>query len=257
MQMTGQQRIPAPNTRVWEALYDPEVLRRCIPGCQSLTKESDERMLAAADIRIGPIGARFTGTVTLSNIDPPRGCSMTIEGRGGTVGFVKSGAKVRLADDGSGGTLLSYEVEAEVGGRLAQLGGPLIDAAARQLAGKFFQQFAAVMGRTAEEPAKPLLAMAERSEAPAAPAARAPATPASASRGGPSAWILAVALAALIGYLVGHAGRGGAADWLGLAIGLLLLIVGAVCFELGRRAAAPVVTLDASVLARLIEEAER
>ena len=256
MQMTGQQKIPAPSNRVWDALYDPEVLRRCIPGCQSLTKESDERMRAAADIRIGPIGARFLGTVTLSDVDPPRGCTMTIEGRGGTVGFVRSGARVRLADDGSGGTLLSYEVDAEVGGRLAQLGGPLVDAAARQLAGKFFEQFSAAVGTTAEEPAKPAAIAAERA-APSPPVAAAARIPAPAARGTPAAWILAVAFAALLGYLVGHAGRGGAADWMGIAIGLLLLVIGAVSFELGRRAVAPVLTLDATVLARLIEEAKR
>src|ERR1700750_920872 len=99
MQMTAQQRIAAPRQRVWEALQDPEVLRRCIPGCQTLAKESDERMTATVSLKIGPIGARFTGWVTLSDINAPNSYTMTMEGQGGTVGSVKAIVKVKLADD--------------------------------------------------------------------------------------------------------------------------------------------------------------
>jgi uncharacterized protein len=255
MQMTGQQRIPAPSRRVWDALCDPNILRQCIPGCQSLTKESDERMRATADIKIGPIGARFNGMLTLSDVDPPNGYTLTIEAQGGTVGFIRSGAKVRLAHDGAGGTMLSYEVEAQVGGRLAQLGGPLIDATARQLAGRFFRQFGAIVGSPAGTPAA-----VPATGAPGAGlevAGRKPRIHALPSRGFPVAWMLALVVAALVGYLIGHAQRGGGSDWMGLAIGLLLLIVAAIAFELGRRAAAPVLTLDASLLARLMEDAKR
>jgi uncharacterized protein len=255
MQMTGQERIPAPRRRVWDALYDPDILRQCIPGCQSLTKESDERMRAMADIKIGPIGARFNGMLTLSDLDPPNGYTLTIEAHGGTVGFIRSGAKVRLADDGRGGTSLSYEVEAHVGGRLAQLGGPLIDATARQLAGRFFRQFGSIVGSPAKTPeaAAATVAAGVGLEAPEPKPLASPPP----SRGFPVAWMLALVVAALVGYLLGHAQRGGGSDWMGLAIGLLLLIVAATAFELGRRAAAPVLTLDASLLARLIQDAKR
>lgn len=261
MQMTGDQRIAAPRARVWQALNDPDVLKRCIPGCQLLEKEADDRLKATVEVKIGPIGARFNGAVTLSDLDPPNGYTITGEGQGGTVGFAKGGAKVRLADDGAG-TLLTYEVEAQVGGRLAQLGGPIIDATAKQLAGKFFQQFGEVVAPAAEA-AAPAEAGAPPSGA-AAAAARAPAptralspAPAAAPRGVPAAWILALCVAALVGYLVGHAQGGGGSDWMGLAIGLLVVIVAAAGFEFGRRAAAPVVMLDPALLARLGEEAKR
>lgn len=281
MQMTGEQRISAPSQRVWEALHDPDILKRCIPGCQSLTAESNERMRATVDLKIGPIGARFNGTVTLSEIDPPSGYTMTIEGQGGTVGFVKSRAKVRLAND-NGGTLLAYEVDAEVGGRLVQLGGPLVDATAKQLAGKFFKQFGTIVGEPVEgavgataavgaQPAvgataavgaqavgaQPVGGMQPPFAATGAQQMAAYASNASPSRGFPAAWILALVVAALVGYLIGHAQRGGESDWMGLAIGLLLVIVAAAGFEFGRRAAAPVITLDPSLLARLIAETKR
>ena len=242
MQMTGEQKIAAPRAKVWEGLNDPAVLRQCIPGCQSLEKEADGRLTAVVAIKIGPIGARFSGAVTLSELDPPNEYTITGEGQGGTVGSAKGGAKVRLVEDG-GGTLLSYEVEAQVGGRLAQLGGPIIDATAKQLAGKFFEQFSAVLGGP--------VPAAVRAAAPA-PVLPAPAP----ARGFPAAWLLALVVAALTGYLIGDA-RGGQADWMGLAIGLLLMIIAAVSFEYGRRTAAPVVVLDPVLLARLGAEARR
>ncbi len=254
MQMTGQQRIPATRQQVWEGLYDPNVLKRCIPGCQTLTKESDSRMVATVEIKIGPIGARFNGAVTISDVDHLNGYTMTIEGQGGTVGFVKSIAKVRLADD-TANTILTYEVDAQVGGRLAQLGGPIIDATAKQLAGRFFGQFGAVVGKPVEAlvSAQPAVTAGR----PQVPTAMPPAY-AGPSRGIPVAWTLALVVAALVGYLIGHAPRGGAeSDWMGLAIGLLLVIVAAAGFEFGRRAALPVVTLDPALLARLSEEAKR
>lgn len=248
MQMTGQQRIPASRQQVWDGLYDPEVLKRCIPGCQTVTKESEERMRAAAEIKIGPIGARFNGTVTLSDIDPLSSYTLTIEAQGGTVGFVKSIAKVRLSDD-QGSTLLTYEVDAQIGGRLAQLGGAIMDATAKQMANRFFQQFGAIVGK----PAQAAAAGAPVSAA----AASAAYTTAAAPRGAPVAWLLALVVAALVGYLIGHARGGGESEWMGLAIGLLVVIVAAAGFEFGRRSAAPVVTLDASLLARLLDEAKR
>jgi len=142
MDMTGERRIPAPRQVVWQALNDPEVLKLSIPGCDSLEKLTDTTMKAAAAVKIGPISARFAGTVQLSDIDAPNGYTISGEGQGGAAGFAKGGAKVRLSDDAAG-TLLQYEVHAQVGGKIAQLGARLIDASAKQMADAFFDRFSA------------------------------------------------------------------------------------------------------------------
>ncbi|MET0240051.1 MAG: carbon monoxide dehydrogenase subunit G [Sphingobium sp.] len=250
MRMTGEERIAAPRTQVWEALNDPAILQQCIPGCQSLEREADGRLRGLVEIKIGPIGARFNGVVTLSDVDAPNGYTITGEGQGGTVGTAKGGAKVRLSDDGAG-TLLRYEVNAEVGGRLAQLGGPIIDATAKQLAGKFFRKFGEVVGGSEDTPTVAAVG------APAAPVVSAPAqVQPPASSGFPIAWILALAFAALTGFLVGRGQGGSGSDWMGLAIGLLVIVVAAAGFAFGRWAA-PVVTIDAASLARLLREGGR
>ncbi|WP_207766001.1 CoxG family protein [Solimonas fluminis] len=246
--MTGQQRIPATRQQVWDGLYDPEVLRRSIPGCQMVEKEAEDRMRAIAEIKIGPIGARFTGTVTLSDIDPLNSYTLTIEAQGGTVGFVRNIAKVKLSE-ADGGTLLAYEMDAQIGGRLAQLGGPIMDATAKQLAARFFAQFGKIVSGDAEAAAAP----AEAGAGPSRSVARATAHSAPASGGLPMAWILALAVSGFVGYLIGQGGSGDPA-WMGLSIGLLTVIVAAAGFEFGRRAAAPVVTLDAALLAKLLED---
>jgi carbon monoxide dehydrogenase subunit G len=143
MDMTGERRIPAPRETVWQALNDAEVLKASIPGCESLEKLSDTDMKATATIRIGPISARFAGNVHLADIDPPNGYTISGEGQGGVAGFAKGGAKVHLDDDDGGGTLLNYEVHAQVGGKIAQLGARLIDASAKQMADAFFDRFSA------------------------------------------------------------------------------------------------------------------
>jgi carbon monoxide dehydrogenase subunit G len=140
MDMTGERRIPAPRQIVWEALNDPEILRASIPGCESLEKLDDDQMKATAAVKVGPISARFTGKVQLTDIDAPNGYRISGEGQGGVAGFAKGGANVALADDGAD-TLLSYQVNAQVGGKLAQLGGRLIDATAKQMADAFFDRF--------------------------------------------------------------------------------------------------------------------
>jgi uncharacterized protein len=145
MDMTGEQHIAASREKVWAALNDPEVLRQCIPGCQSLEKLSDTEMTAKVVLQVGPVKAAFSGKVQLSDIDPPNGYRITGEGSGGVAGYAKGGAVVRLADEG-GGTLLRYEAKADVGGKLAQLGGRLIDATARKLAGEFFDRFGEIVG---------------------------------------------------------------------------------------------------------------
>ena len=140
MDMTGERRIPAPRQIVWEALNDPEVLKASIPGCESLEKLADDQMEATASVKVGPISARFTGKVRLTDINPPNGYRISGEGQGGVAGFAKGGANVGLTDDGAD-TLLSYQVSAQVGGKLAQLGGRLIDATAKQMADAFFERF--------------------------------------------------------------------------------------------------------------------
>jgi len=140
MDMTGERRIPAPRQTVWEALNDPEVLKVSIPGCESLEKLEGDQMKATAAVKIGPISARFTGKVHLTDIDPPNGYRIGGEGQGGAAGFAKGGADVALKDDPDG-TLLSYRVNAQVGGKLAQLGARLIDASAKQMADQFFDRF--------------------------------------------------------------------------------------------------------------------
>jgi len=141
MDMTGQQRIPASREVVWTALNDPAVLQACIPGCQELVKSSDTQMAAVALIKVGPVTAKFQGAVTLSDFDPPNGYRITGEGQGGVAGFAKGSAVVRLEQDGDD-TILHYEVSAQVGGKLSQLGGRLIDATAKQMSGLFFKRFA-------------------------------------------------------------------------------------------------------------------
>jgi carbon monoxide dehydrogenase subunit G len=140
MDMTGERRIEAPRQVVWQALNDPAVLKGSIPGCESLEKLSDTDMKATASVKIGPIAARFSGTVHLSDLDPPNGYTISGEGQGGVAGFAKGGANVGLEDAG-GGTLLRYEVHAQVGGKIAQLGARLIDASAKQMADAFFDRF--------------------------------------------------------------------------------------------------------------------
>jgi uncharacterized protein len=225
MKMANEQRIAAPRQRVWEALNDPQILRASIPGCQSLDREADDRFAAMVEVRVGPIGARFKGTVSLADPDPPNGYTLHLEGNGGIAGSVKGSAKVRLRE-AAGGTLIAYEVDAQVGGRMAQLGGPVIDATAKQLAGKFFDRFAATLaGAEGAEPAGTNVA------APAALAAP------SLSRGLPLISLLAVVVAALAGFLAGRGGGGAGFDWAGPAVGLLIVIVAGAAFEYGRRIA--------------------
>ncbi len=142
MDMTGERRIPAPRQKVWDALNDPAMLKAAIPGCKTLEKVSDSDLRATAAVKIGPIAAQFTGKVQLLDLDPPNSYRIAGEGQGGVAGFANGGATVRLADDGAF-TLLSYEVKAQVGGKIAQLGARLIDATAKQMADQFFDRFSA------------------------------------------------------------------------------------------------------------------
>jgi len=141
MTMSGEYQLAATPQVVWNKLNDAGVLKSCIPGCEELEKVSDTEFTAVAVQKIGPVKARFKGRVTLSDIDPPHGYKISGQGEGGVAGFAKGGATVKL-EPKDGGTLLSYDVEANIGGKLAQLGQRLINSAAKNVADKFFKNFA-------------------------------------------------------------------------------------------------------------------
>ncbi|WP_372399409.1 carbon monoxide dehydrogenase subunit G [Azospirillum sp. HJ39] len=145
MDMSGSHRIEAPRATVWAALNDPEILRQCIPGCEEVVRQSDTEMTAKVVAKVGPVSAKFAGKVTLSDLDPPNGYTISGEGSGGAAGFGKGGATVTLADDG-GATLLTYSAKAQVGGKLAQIGSRLVDATARKMAEEFFARFTRIVG---------------------------------------------------------------------------------------------------------------
>jgi len=244
MKMTGEQLIAAPRDKVWAALNDPEVLRACIPGCQSLEKLEDDRLKAVAVVKVGPISAKFAGEVTLSDLDPPNGYRISGEGQGGAAGFAKGGANVRLADEG-GATRLAYDVDAQVGGKLAQLGGGLIDATAKQMAGTFFKKFAEVVAPAAPEApaaapepsppatsvaATPATATSTSAAVAASPVASAPV----AAPGLPVGGLLALAAAAVAGFLLGQWGDG-SGTLSGLIVGLLVVLVAGAAYAYGKR----------------------
>ena len=145
MDMTGEYRIPAPRGKVWEALNDPEILKICIPGCEELNKDSETELSAKVKTKVGPVSTEFTGKVTLSDINPPEGYNISGEGQGGVAGFAKGGANVKLSEDGDE-TILTYTANAQVGGKLAQIGSRLIDSTAKKMADQFFSKFAEEVG---------------------------------------------------------------------------------------------------------------
>lgn len=148
MDTTGEERIPASREAVWHGLNDPDILRRCIPGCQSLEMKSPTELAAIVKVKIGPVSATFKGNVTLSNLSPPASYTISGEGTGGIAGFAKGGADVTLDGDNEE-TVLRYDVKAEVGGKIAQLGSRLINSTAKKLAQQFFANFnVAVSGAT-------------------------------------------------------------------------------------------------------------
>jgi len=188
MEMSGEQQIAAPRQKVWEALNDPEVLKQAIPGCQSIEKTADNEFTAKVKAKVGPVNATFSGKVTLSDLNPPESYTISGEGAGGTAGFAKGGAKVRLEDQGES-TKLIYDVDAQVGGKLAQLGQRLIKSTANKYATQFFETFrgvveegeAAAAQSAAEAPAETAEAETAGAAEPAAPKESAEAAPAAAA----------------------------------------------------------------------------
>ena len=140
MEMTGEQLIHASQAETWAALNDPQMLKACVPGCESIERASDTEYLVQMTARVGPVSAKFKGKMTLSNIKAPDSYSIAFEGQGGVAGFAKGGADVSLAVEGHD-TRLSYKVKANVGGKLAQIGSRLVDAAANKVANDFFSAF--------------------------------------------------------------------------------------------------------------------
>ena len=157
MEMTGEQLIPLPQQRVWEALNDPRILQACIPGCESIEKFSDNGYQVALTAAIGPVKAKFNGKLLLADLNPPHSYSIAFEGTGGAAGFGKGTAQVSLLPEG-GDTRLTYKATASVGGKLAQVGSRLIDGVARKMADDFFARFNATVAPAAAnepEPAAP------------------------------------------------------------------------------------------------------
>lgn len=177
MKMTDEIRIEASREQVFAALNDPEILRQAIPGCQELDRTSETELTATVQAKVGPVKAKFQGAVTLSDINPPESYAISGEGKSGAAGFARGTARVSLAEDGAA-TILGYEVDAEVGGKLAQVGGRLIEGAAKKLAGEFFEAFSGLVG-AAEAPAED----AAPQPAPSAP---------------PLLWVEAAAVAAIM-----------------------------------------------------------
>lgn len=154
MEMTGEQRIPVPQQRVWEALNDPEILKACIAGCESITRVSEVEYKVVMTAAVGPVKAKFNGKLTLGDLNPPESYSLAFEGSGGAAGFGKGTARVALTPDGQG-TLLTYTATATVGGKLAQIGSRLIDGVARKMADDFFMKFNATVAPAAAQPEAP------------------------------------------------------------------------------------------------------
>ena len=191
MELNEEKRIPAKQAAVWRALNDPAVLKACIPGCETVEKRSDTEFTARVVVAVGPVKAKFTGEVTLSDIDAPNGYTISGKGSGGVAGFGKGSAIVKLREEGNE-TVLAYQVNASVGGKLAQIGQRLVDSTAKKLADEFFANFVkAVAGEAAAVPAAP-------APVPAAAPAAAPAAPAAAPSPAGAGWgtVLIVAAAA-------------------------------------------------------------
>lgn len=186
MDMTGEYTIPVPREKVWEALNDAEVLKASVPGCETLEKVSDTEFTATVMARVGPVRTKFNGRVTLSDIDPPNGYTISGEGQGGAAGFGKGGARVTLTG-ANGETVLRYEANASVGGKMAQIGSRVVEGVAKKMADDFFARFAEQVAPAGE------------AEEEAAAAAEAPAETASAPESGIPMWAWVVGLLVIVG----------------------------------------------------------
>jgi hypothetical protein len=160
MELTSSRTVPASVEKTWAALNDPETLKACIPGCESIERVSDTEFRVAMTARVGPVSAKFSGRIVLSDIVPPTSYKLSFEGQGGAAGFARGEAKVALTPDGSGARI-EYNVNAQVGGKLAQIGSRLVDGAAAKIADDFFACFVERLGGGAAAAAAPIVASAE------------------------------------------------------------------------------------------------
>lgn len=224
--MDGEFVLPASRKDVWDALNDPDILCRCIQGCQSMERAGDNSFAAEVKMKIGPVSSVFNGTVDLLDLDPPNSYRIEGKGDGGAAGFAKGGAHVFLSD-GGGGTLLRYDVNADIGGRLAQLGGRLINGVAKKQADQFFENFAAQFDADAGvlpgDPAAIVPASATQTGA---------ATNAGVRPSAPWAWLIALAVAIVAGFVLG---RSGAAETWVIAMIVLALVSAGAGFKAGRQ----------------------
>ncbi|MFM9967359.1 MAG: SRPBCC family protein [Burkholderiales bacterium] len=147
MEMTGEQLIPLAQNDVWRGLNDPEILKSCIAGCEAVEKTAENEYRIALTASVGPVKAKFSGKLSLSDLDPPNSYSIAFEGSGGAAGFAKGGAQVKLSTEGSA-TRLNYSAKANIGGKLAQIGSRLVDGVAQKMANDFFVKFNDVMGKS-------------------------------------------------------------------------------------------------------------
>jgi len=203
MELNGQQRIAAPRQKVWDALNDARVLKACIPGCESLTQDGDNAFDATVQAKVGPVRARFSGRVELSDIRPPESYRISGEGKGGVAGFAKGGADVTLIEDGDG-TILDYAVKADVGGKLAQIGSRLVQSTANKYAADFFARFGDIVTGAVpieEEAAIAAVAVGGK-QAIAAARATAPADDKNTAHLRRLNWALLAIIVALIGFIL-------------------------------------------------------
>ena len=198
MEMSGEYKINASREKVWAGLNDPEILKRSIPGCDEIEQTSDTSFSAKVTAKVGPVKAKFAGDVELSDIDAPNGYRISGEGKGGAAGFAKGGANVKLEEDGDG-TLLKYEVDAQVGGKLAQLGARLIDGTAKKMASQFFENFAEAVTDADADAAEAPAEEASPAAAPAAPTSSAGQVTAM-SQVGAGTWVVGLVVAAGVLY---------------------------------------------------------
>jgi carbon monoxide dehydrogenase subunit G len=209
MELEASRVLPAPREAVWTALNDPETLRRCIPGCESLDRGEDGTLSARMTAKVGPVSAKFAGTVALHDLVPPESYRLAFQGQGGAAGFAKGEAWVRLEAMPDGGTTMHYRSKASVGGKLAQVGARLVDASARKLADDFFERFAKEVspatgaagpaGAVPPSQPAPLPAQAAGSAMPAGAATPATSATSAATAGrSRTAWIVAAIVAAAL-----------------------------------------------------------
>lgn len=194
MEMSGEYKINASRQQVWDALNDPEILKQSIPGCEEIEQSSPTQLSAKVTAKVGPVKAKFAGEVELSDLDPPNGYRISGEGKGGAAGFAKGGANVMLEEDGEG-TILKYQVDAQVGGKLAQLGARLIDGTAKKMASQFFENFAAAV-EGGNETAN--ASISNQETASAAPAKTNPAETSAVAQIDIGTWIIGVIVAAVV-----------------------------------------------------------